>query len=278
MRVLSVFVLAVLVVPAPGFAQNAKAGDTMTVSAESTLHLDVVVRDGKGETTNQLQLVRKEKFAQEVLEAAGGKPTSVRVQCVASTLQKSGSNIQLEVAPTALAGKTYVSTLSGGNWVVKGADGGATPAGGETLGGWNAVTALLPAGGPPQQGAQWTVEGAVLSSLVYPSGLKEKESAGQLACTCASVADGKATITFTGQVSGKAMNEAVVVLAVRKGVLVYDLAKGRPVSLTVSGAVSTSLDIVDRYRKPNDPTEEEVRKIGEINTRSRRMEATFSFE
>lgn len=277
MRVLSVVALAVLI-PAPGFAQSAKAGDTMTVSAESTLHLDVVVRDGKGETTNQLQLVRKEKFAQEVLEAAGGKPTSVRVQCIASTLQKSGSNIQLEVAPTALAGKTYVSTLSGGAWVVKDAAGGAAPAGGETLGGWNGVTALLPAGGPPQQGAQWTVEGAALASLIYPSGLKEKESAGQLSCTCASAADGKATVTFTGQITGKSRSEALVVLAVRKGEFVYDLAKGRPVSLTVSGAVSTSLDIVDRYRKPNDPTEEEVRKIGEINTRSRRMEATFTFE
>ena len=61
------------------------------------------------------------------------------------------------------------------------------------------------------------------------------------------------------------------------GRLLYDVAKKRPLSLNISGSLVSSLDIVDEYREPNS-NETQQRKIGEINVKSRRMEAVFTFK
>src|SRR5579864_8975235 len=109
-----------------------------TVTFDSSLELETVIRDGKGESTRLLTLNRKEKFRQHKVDAK-----SVKIDCLSSTLQKSGSDILIEEKPTPLAGQSYVATLTEAGWVASDPDGGAPPAEGQSLGAWNGVGALL---------------------------------------------------------------------------------------------------------------------------------------
>src|SRR5258706_1314059 len=82
-----------------------KVGDKMSVTFESSLELETVVRDGKGETTRLLNLNRKEKFTQTRMDAK-----TVKIECLSSTLQKSGTDSPIEEKPTSLAGQSFFST------------------------------------------------------------------------------------------------------------------------------------------------------------------------
>ncbi|HYE99102.1 MAG TPA: hypothetical protein VEJ18_09345 [Planctomycetota bacterium] len=260
-------------------ALQAKAGDRMTVGVESVLDLEITVRDGVGENRRLLSLVRKEKFSQEATEVAEGRPTAARIQVVASTLQRSGTDVPIEEQPTPLAGKTFVSRRAADGWVAQDPQGGAAPIEGASLGGWNELWRLLPAS-EPKAGTSWTVDGREIIPLLHPMGLAE--ASGKLECTAKSVEGGRVTVQFKGGVQGRPRDEAATRLSfsISEGTLVYDLGKGRPVSLTLSGAVEAALDQVDVFRKPVSKTEseEERRKIGEILVRSTQLRASFTFE
>ena len=254
-------------------------GQTSTVNVESSIDMDIMVRDGLGENRRVMSLVRKEKFAQEVTELAEGKPRSVKVKVLASTLQRSGTDMPIEVKPTPMAGQVFASTRTGEGWLARDMTGGAPPIEAMHLGAWNETYRLLPKEAPTA-GANWQVEGKDFLAVFYPMGLAE--AVGKLDCTCEAVADGKATITFKGQIQGRAKDEAVTKLAVdvKAGKLVIDIAKGTPVSLSVSGSIESGLDQVEVYRKPAAAgiVEEERRKVGEIAVKSAKLEVTITFE
>src|SRR5262249_8432835 len=76
----------------------AQAPANGTITFESSLELETVVRDGKpGDTTKFLTLNRKEKFRQTKVDAK-----TVKIECLSSSLQKSGSDFPIEEKPTAL--------------------------------------------------------------------------------------------------------------------------------------------------------------------------------
>jgi len=248
-----------------------------TVAVESSMELETVVRDGKGESTRRLTLNRKEKFKQTKVDAK-----TVRIECLASSLQKSGSDTPIEEKATPLAGQTYVSTRTDNGWVTSDADGGAPPTEGRNLGSWNSLGSLLPASGDPKAGDKWTVESKDLLALVFPSSLRE--GTGRLDCACESVEGGKAVVTFSGSVSGKGKdeNQGQVILTIKSGRLTYDLGKKAPAALLMSGALESNMDITDVLRKPGTGhtvgNEEERRKIGEISVKSQKLELALTFE
>jgi hypothetical protein len=260
---------------APAFPQ-AKAGDRTTVSVESTMDVEIFVRDGSGvgEITKRLNLVRRETFEQEVLAVADGLASSVRVKVVASMLQKSGSDTRLEEKPTALVDQTYTSTRGPSGWIAVDSNGGAAPADGSALGGWNDAGWLLPKDGP-KAGGTWDVEADKVAALISPTGLREP--AGKLSCTCRAVEGGMASISFTGSISGKGKDDVQIKVTVKTGIMEYDLAKGRPAMLSMSGSFDSMLSIEDVTRKPNENIEER-QKIGEIQVKSRKLEVKLDFK
>jgi hypothetical protein len=258
--------------------QDAKAGDKMTVTFESTLELETVVRDGKGETQYQLNLVRKEKFTQVRMDAK-----TLKIECLSSSLQKSGTVTQIEEKPTELAGRAFFATRLESGWAVKDLDGGAPPNEGMNLGAWNDLSLILPAGGAePKAGDKWTIEGKDLLPLIFPTSLRE--GAGRFECACESAEGGKANILFTGALVGKGKDEmaTTISLAVKTGRLVYDLGKKRATSLLLSGSFESTTDMVDIVRKPgtgaNVNNEEDRRKIGEIAVKSHKLEVVITLE
>jgi hypothetical protein len=257
-------------------AQAVTPGEKSGVTIESTLELDIVVRDGNGETTRLLNLTKKEKYAQESIDAR-----SLRIKCISSTTQKSGTDTPLEEKSTAMAGQTFVASRSDAGWTVRGSD-DALPVEAQGLGAWNDVSRLLPAQGSLSTGAKWTVEAKDLLPLFYPAALRE--GSGKMECSCESASGGKASIIFKGMLSGKGRVEStsLVALTVTTGRLTWDMVKGRPVSLTISGSIQTVTDMIDMVRKPgtgeNIGNEEERRKVGEVNVKSRKLETVIKFE
>src|SRR5688572_27133033 len=190
-------------------ALQVAVGQTSTVSVESSVDMDILVRDGLGENRRVLSLVRKEKFAQEVTELAEGKLRSVKVKVLASTLQRSGTDIPIEVKPTPMAGQVYASTKTGDGWAARDTTGGAPPIEAMHLGAWNEAFRLLPKEAPVA-GTAWQVDGRDFLPVFFPMGLAE--AVGKLECVCEAVDGGKATIAFKGQVQGRAKDEAVTKL------------------------------------------------------------------
>src|SRR3954466_8278498 len=132
------------------FAMLAQDPVNSTVTVESSMELETVVRDGKGESTRRRTRNRKEKFKQTKVDAK-----TVRIECLTSLLQKSGSDTPIEEKATPLAGQTYVSARTENGWVSADADGGAPPTEGRNLGAWNSLSSLLPASGDPKTGDKW---------------------------------------------------------------------------------------------------------------------------
>jgi len=252
-------------------AQSApSAGEKTTVTVKSTLELDIVVRDGSGESTRLLQLVRDDKFSQEVLDVADGRARSVRVKCLASTIQKTGSDVLPETKSSPLADRTYTATRGANGWIAKDDEGGAPPAEAQTLGAWNDLVTLVPK--EMKEGAQWQVKDLDVLGLIYPSVLTEGN--GQLNCSCELLQGNRATITFKGQIAGRGKDESTTTLVITQGRLM--LEGGKPKQLFLNGGLQSTIDVVDVQRKPNENVEEK-RKVGEIQIRSRRLEATFDF-
>jgi len=257
--------------------QEPKTGEKSTVTFGSTLELETVVRDGKGETARLLNLTRKEKFTQTQMDAK-----TVKIECVSSSLQKSGSDTPIEEKPTALAGQAFFATRTESGWTVKDLDGGAPPNEGQNLGAWNDVGRLLPASGEPKTGDKWTVEGKDLLPLVFPTSIRE--ATGKFECSCESADGGKANIVFVGEITGKGKDEGqtLIKFSVKTGRLTYDLGKKKPASVLMSGSFESTTDMVDIIRKPgtgaNIGNDEERRKVGEISVKSKKLEVEISFE
>ena len=276
MRTLLAVCVLGLAQAAPG---GVKVGDKSTISVESSLDLEITIRDGQGENRKLVSLVRKDKYAQEVTEAAEGRAKSVRVRCLSSVLQKSGTDTPIDEKPTALSGKTYLATRGAEGWAAREPEGGAPPVEAISLGAWNEMGRLLPAA-EPKAGNSWVVEGKELLPVVFPAGLAE--GSGKLDCVCEAAEGGKVTVKFKGSISGRARDEntSKLALTIADGKLVYDLAKGRAVSLQIAGGIETTVDRIEVTRKAGNAgaLEEERRKIGEIIAKSSRLEASFSIE
>lgn len=270
--------LTMLAAPLATSTEARQEGEKTSIGFESALELEIVVRDGKGETTRLLNLNRREKFTQSRVDAR-----TVKIDCLSSVVQKSGTDTPVEEKSTGLAGRSYVATKTENGWTVKNSEGGAPPNEGQNLGAWNDVAQLLPPGGAePKQGEKWTVEAKDLLSMLFPAAMRE--GTGKIECSCESIDGGKANIVFNGQLTGKGKEEtgSSVSMTVKTGRLVYDFGKKKPAQLMMQGSFESTTDMVDVVRKPGTGgtvnNEEERRKVGEISVKSNKLDASISFE
>ncbi len=249
-------------------------GDRLTVSVQSSVDVDILVRDGEGESTKLLSIVRRERFTQEVTGAAGGVAESLRIQCHASTIQKVGTGIPLKETNTDLAGKTFIVARTGSGWKVSATDGHGVPSSAGSLGAWNELMRLLPREGA-QQGGTWRVASKDLAGLILLDPVSEL--AGSLDCACESVADGKVTVSFKGSIDCRGADESNIKVTIASGKAVFDAARARPLSVMISGGLEITKDVVDISKKPGQ-LEDVKTKVGEIVTRSKKLEVSFVFE
>jgi hypothetical protein len=250
---------------------QAGSADRATIKVESSVELDIVVRDGNGEAKKLLNVSRKDAYRQDRVDAR-----SMRIKVLSSRLQRSGTDTPLEERDTALAGKTYTATRTEAGWAVLDDKGGVAPVDGANLGAWNDLVRLLPPGGSVKAGAKWSLESKDLLPFLYPHGLHETE--GKLELSCQSVEGSRANVSLTGTVSGKgSADNTKVVLQIKSGTLVYDTGVNRPVSLLISAVLESTTDMVDLVRKPN-TNEEERRKVGEVTLKSRRFDTALTVE
>ncbi len=253
---------------------KAAVGDKTTVSVDSALDLEFIVKDGEGESNRLLSVVRREKFSQEVTRVTDGMASTLAIVCLSSTLQKSGTNIALGTSVTPLAGRSFVGTRSAQGWVVTDQDGNPPPSVGRALGAWNEYVRLLP-GGAVKTGDSWKVESADVAHLLFAPGTTHV--AGALDCTVESLSGGRATILIKGSAEGHSEDGSVLALTLSGSRLVFDTGKGRPLSLTINGSLQSSREIVEVTRKAG-TLEDERRKVGEVVAKSRKLEVSFFFE
>ena len=246
-------------------------GDRSTIEVDSLLDLEIKVLDGNGESTREVSISRFERFTQEVLAVAEGRPSSVRVHCKYSTVTKSGILLPPQ---SAISGRTYTATRGEKGWDVRDANGAAAPPSGQALGGWNDVSRLLP-DGKIENGAAWEVPTGEIAAMIFPLGLVEVN--GRIGCLCTALSGGRATIALEGQITeGKGKDGSRIEMSFT-GKLVYDTATGRPVLLSVHGGLTITRDIIEEYRRPNENTVEVI-KVGEIAIKTRRLQVDFKFK
>lgn len=254
-------------------------GEKTTVSVDSTLDMEILVRDGEGESTRFLSVVRREKFTQEVTRVADGAPAALAIACLSSTLQRSGTNLALGTSSTPLAGRSFVGVRSAQGWIVKDQEGKGVPAEGSSLGAWNDYVRLLPKGAVKTNDV-WKVDGREVAELLFPPGTTDV--AGALECSLESMSGGRATVLIKGAVEGRAKDETILALALSGSRLVFDTRSGKALLLAINGSLETKRTVAEAYLKseegPEGKKKDESRKIGEILSRSRKLEVSFIFE
>ena len=249
------------------------SGDKATVVSESTLDVEIASKDGEGEKTRRLTVSRHEEFSQELMEVASGKPRMLRVKCTKAALQKSGTNMNPTDMTSPIEGQTYDVTFGEGT-SVKTLTGDPAPAEGEMVGSWMDLVRLLP-GKDVKVGDAWEVEAKNLGATLWIGNISE--IGGKIQCKLESHADGKATISFKGSVTGKTNDGFESKFTVAAGSYVFDTAGGRSASYSMSGELEMTKKVVEKFRKP-DSYEDEYRELGWITVKSKKLEAKVEFK
>ena len=260
-----------------GVKLEAKApagGDKADVQIESAIDLEVRIQDSSDKDKPQVRtssVLRAEKFSHIVSEASD-KGSTLKVQCTSSTLQRSGTNTPLTTEKTELDGKTFWVTR-GASTTVKNDDGSAASAAAWSLGSWEDFGKLLPKG-EVEIGATWAVDGTNLGGLLGAGNLGDLKSTvqGKL-----DAVDGdRATLSFTGNVTGRTAEGFEVKLTLDDCKMAFDKAKGRPQSF----AVKATMEAVKKITQPvADPRAHKLKEeqIGEAKIKSSKFEVTVTY-
>ncbi len=253
-------------------AKAPAAGDKAEVQIESAVDLEVRVIDSSA--TPQVRtssVIRTEKFTHSVTDVSA-KGSTLKVLCTSSTLQRSGTNTPLTTEKTELDGKTFWVVRAASN-TVKNDDGSAAPAGAWSLGSWEDFGKLLPKN-EVEIGATWPLEAANLSGLIGAGNLGDVKSSitGKLD----SVDGDRATLSFSGSVTGKSAEGFDVKLTLDECKMMFDKAKGRPQSFTVKATMEAVKKITQSVADPRAHKIKEE-QIGEARIKSTKFEVTVTY-
>lgn len=276
--------LALLSLPAVAFAQEAGdavrlearagyLGDRIELQVDSSLDVDIVVKDGQGERTLQFSHVQSETFRQEVTAVEDGMAGTFRVVCRSSKLQRSGTNLPLKSEVTAVEGKEFVIRRTGSAAMVQMADGSEMPAGSEGVGSWEEFGRLFPSKAV-RVDEQWVID-KDLTSFLTIGNLEEMKTA-TLTGTLKSLDGDLAVVGFSGVIEGKTKDKASIKVAITEGEMAFNTARGRPISIRLSGSLEAVKDVITMYQRPGQEGKVPER-IGEIRTKSRRLEVRIAF-
>ena len=263
---------------APKLAARAPAaGDRTEIRIESTFDLDIVTRsiqEAEAGSTRQLNFVRTLECSQTVQEAQADGAATYRVVCGAAKLQRSGTNQAPVTEASVIENQSFVVTRTEKGRTVKDANGDPAHADAAGLGAWEDCLKLLPAG-EPKEGATWTVDAAAIASFINIPDVPTPT--GTFEAKLEKLADGRAVVAFSGTLEGKSVKGFDTKLKIAEGRLVFDLAKGRPVSLTVAGSLEASKDINQKVARPNELRQVDE-KVGEVKVTTRKLEVKAEFK
>lgn len=218
------------------FSPSVEEGDVWTETTESSLSLRLKVTEvdkGKeGATREQGAKVEKEERREtRILEASKGVPGALRTTWVSSRERVDGG----EARATALEGRTV--EIRGREATPADAPEAAKAAAREPA----AWRALLPSG-PRSPGESWTIPAASVARLLLRGASEEPSDASEIKVTFAGVSardDARiATLSISGIVAVDSRQDFRVQFDV-EGELLWDLASGHPVSLTLTGKART---------------------------------------
>jgi hypothetical protein len=248
------------------------SGDRATVTMESRIDLEIASKDGEGEKNRRMAVERSEKFEAEVQEAANGRAKLVRVKCVKAGLQKSGTNLNPTDLTSPIEGQSFNVTF-GDAMTVKTLTGDPSPAEADMVGSWEDLAKLLPKK-DVKLGESWTVEAKDAGAALWVGNVTEV--AGSITCTLGVYQEGKATITYKASVTGTTKDGYATKLDAW-GEYAFDGTKGKSVSFSMTGDLEMKKKVTERYRKP-DSFEDEIREIGWITIKSKKLEAKVTFQ
>ncbi len=273
MRVLAAFFL---LVPASAWAQGVKlepkkpaAGDRATIRVETALDLEIIVKDSEPERKSNMSTIRTEVFKQEVTGLQDGAGATYTVKCESSVLQRA-----LQKENTPFHGRTFIVKRGAAGTTVEASDGALPPSGAEGLAGWEEYSRLLP-GGEVAVGAQWVVDQNV-TALLSVANLAETKSA-KLSATLKSAEGSRAVVSFNGEVEGKTRDGAMIKVSITDGELDFDMGRGRPTAVRITGGLEATKDVIRNYVKPGG-VQAVPEPVGTIRMKSSRLEVKVAFE
>ena len=252
------------------------AGDRTEIKIESTIELDVVTRslqDPDSASTKQLTYVRTMECTQTVQAGADTGTPTWSVTCTTAKVQRSGTNIAPVTEASEIEGKSFVVTRTEKGRTVKMENGDVAPGDAAGLGAWEDCTKLLPTG-EPKEGATWTVDAAAVTSLISIPDLAAPT--GTFEAKLEKMADGQAVVFFSGTIEGKTVKGFDTKLKVAEGRLGFDMAKGRPTSLAITGSLEASKDVNQKVSRSNELRQVDE-KVGEVRVTSRKLEVKAEF-
>jgi len=251
-------------------------GERTTIKIESTFELDIVsksVQDPDASTTRQMSYVRTQEFVQTVREVENGAIKAFDVSCLAAKCQRSGTNQNPVTDTSEIEGKNFVVSRGEKGRTVRLETGEAPPADAAGVGAWEDCAKLLPSG-EAKEGAAWTADAAGLGGLIAVPDLPTPS--GSFDIKIEKMADGRAELVFTGKLEGKTSKGYDAKMTITEGRLVFDVAKGRPVSLTVVGSLEAAKDISQKVARANELKQVDE-KVGEVRVTSRKLEVKVEF-
>ncbi|MBI2930394.1 MAG: hypothetical protein HYY16_01975 [Planctomycetes bacterium] len=256
-------------------ARPNSVGDRAEIRIESTLDLDINIKDSEPDRTLQITQVRTDRLTQEVTAVQDGAGLVLKVNCTASEVERAQTNLPRQRETTAIHGQTFVVKRTLGTpTVVEMADGSPPVNGAETLGGWEDFVLLLP-DKEVLVGEEWEVTKSI-SSLLSVANMAETKTVS-LVASLESVQESKALIVLRGEFEGKARDGASIRVSITDGKMSFDVTRGRPIFIEIKGELEAMKDVVHLYNKPGTPVKI-PEKIGEIKTKSRKLEVRIDFE
>jgi hypothetical protein len=263
--------------PAPKVGVHPPApGDRSEIKIESTFELDIVSssdQDPDAKVTRQLTYARTLECSQVVQSVAENGVPTLRVSVSTARLQRSGTNIAPVTETSEIESQSYIVTKTDKGRVVKAESGDVAPLDASGLGAWEDFSALLPKD-EPKEGATWTVDAAAIAAIVSIPDLPTPT--GTIEAKVESIADGKTTVLFTGSLEGKTVKGFDTKLKVSEGRLVFDMAKGRPASFSVTGSLEATKDITQKVSRQKELRQVDE-KVGSVTVTSRKLEVRAEF-
>jgi len=251
-------------------------GDRAEIRIESTFELDVEstsIQEPDAKISKQLSFVRTQEFSQVVQELQNGAVKSHRITCSTAKLQRSGTNLAPVTETSEIEGQIFVVTRGEKGRSVRLDNGDSAPVDADGLGAWEEVAKLLPTG-EAKEGATWKVDAAGLAGLISVPDLPTPT--GSFDVKIEKMAEGQALLVFTGTLEGKTVKGFDTKVTIADGRLVFDIAKGRPVSFTVAGSLEATKEINQKVAKANELRQVDE-KVGQVAVKSRKLEVKVEF-
>jgi hypothetical protein len=250
-------------------------GDKVEIKIESTFELDISsssVQEPDAVSTKQLAFTRTLECVQTFQGDEGGAKTW-SVACPTAKVQRSGTNLAPVTESSEIEGKTFTVTRNDKGRAVKMENGDPAPGDAGGFGAWEDCSSLLPKG-DAKEGATWSVDAAAISALISIPDMTTPT--GTFEAKLEKMADGQAVVVFTGTLEGKTVKGFDTKLKVAEGRLVFDIAKGRPASLSITGSLEATKDINQKVQRANELRQVDE-KVGTVQVKSRKLEVKAEF-